>query len=66
MRSRGALLLSGPCDDQDDPTLRGICVYGTGLDEARELAERDPAVQARRLAVQALSWWTQPRLRAPS
>jgi uncharacterized protein len=60
MRERGALLASGPFDDQADPSLRGLCVYGTSLDEARELAGRDPAVRAGRLSADVMTWWTQP------
>jgi uncharacterized protein YciI len=60
MRERGVLLASGPFDDQADPSLRGLCVYGSTPDEARGLAARDPAVQAGRLAADVLSWWTQP------
>lgn len=62
MRERGALLASGPFDDQLDPSLRGLCLYCASLDEARELAARDPAVQAGRLVADVLTWWTQPGL----
>ena len=56
----GDLLAWGPCSDQEDESLRGICLFRSGLevDEVRRLAEADPAVQAGRLAVEALTWWT--------
>jgi uncharacterized protein len=62
MREGGVMVASGPVGDQPDPALRGLCVYRTGLDEARRLAEEDPAVRAGRLAVDVLTWWTPGRL----
>ena len=58
MHERGALLVAGPFDKQEDETFRGICIYGVPLDEARALAESDPSVQAGRMAVQAMEWLT--------
>jgi uncharacterized protein len=58
MTARGKLLAAGPFSDQPDDSLRGLCVYATSLDEARELAERDPSVKAGRMAVDVMSWWT--------
>jgi uncharacterized protein YciI len=58
MRRRGALLLSGPFSDQPDDNLRGLCVYRVGLDEARQLAESDPAVRRGRLKIVAFKWYT--------
>jgi uncharacterized protein YciI len=57
MRERGALAVAGPFGDQPDERLRGMCLYTVGIDEARELAEQDPAVQAGRLAVEILTWY---------
>jgi uncharacterized protein len=59
MHERGALLVAGPFDRQEDETFRGLCLYGVPLDEARQLAESDPSVQAGRMAVQAMEWWTE-------
>lgn len=59
LRERGALLVAGPFDDQPDPTLRGFCLYSTGLEETRALAEADPSVQAGRLAVDVMTWSTE-------
>jgi uncharacterized protein YciI len=57
---RGAMVAAGPFGDQPDPSLRGLCLYRTGLEETRALAERDPAVRAGRLAVDLLTWWFAP------
>ena len=59
MRRRGVLLAAGPFEDQDDETKRGICIYRTGLEETRRLAEQDPSVQAGRMAIESMTWLTQ-------
>jgi len=59
MHERGVLLVAGPFDKQEDETFRGLCLYRAPLDEARALAESDPSVQAGRMAVQAMEWWTE-------
>jgi uncharacterized protein len=56
MRARGAMATAGPFRDQADEALRGLCLYRTGLEETRALAEQDPAVRAGRLAVDVLTW----------
>lgn len=58
MKRRGAMLLSGPFSDQPDETLRGLCVYRVGVEEARRLAESDPAVRRGRLRIVAFKWFT--------
>jgi len=58
MHAQGHLLLSGPFQDQEDETKRGFCVYRTGLDETRRLTEGDPAIQAGRMSVEAMTWLT--------
>jgi uncharacterized protein len=57
MRERGAMVAAGPFDDQPDESLRGMCLYRTDLEETRRLCQQDPAVRARRLAVDVLTWW---------
>jgi uncharacterized protein YciI len=58
MGQAGKMLIAGPLADQPDPTLRGVCLYRVGsVDEARALAEQDPAVKAGRLRVEAMAWW---------
>ena len=59
MHDAGHLLVYGPFSDQPDESLRGMCLYGTSLEHARELAEQDPSVRAGRLAVDVLTWWTE-------
>ena len=58
MKKRGAMLVSGPFRNQPDENLRGICIYRVGLEEARQLAESDPAVRRGRLRVVAFNWFT--------
>ncbi len=59
MHERGVLLVAGPFDDQPDETKRGICIYRTGVEETRRLAEQDPSVQAGRMSVEVMTWLTQ-------
>ena len=60
MKAAGDLLVAGPCTDQGDESLRGICIFRSdlGLDEVRRLAGDDPSVRAGRLAVEVFTWWT--------
>jgi len=57
LRDAGIIVANGPVDDQPDESLRGLTFSRTGsLEEARRLAEQDPAVRARRLAVEIMTW----------
>lgn len=58
MRKQGHLLVAGPFSDQPDESLRGFCLYRTDIEETRRLAESDPSVQAGRMAVDVMTWWT--------
>ena len=58
MRERGAMLIAGPFSEQPDDSLRGFCLYKSSLEETRRLAESDPSVQAGRMAVDVMTWWT--------
>jgi uncharacterized protein YciI len=58
MQEQGYMLLAGPFSDQADETLRGFCLYRTSVEETRRLAESDPSVQAGRMAVDVMGWWT--------
>jgi len=58
MHEQGHMLLAGPFSDQADESLRGFCLYKTGLEETRRLAGSDPSVQAGRMAVDVMTWWT--------
>lgn len=52
----GKTSITGPFADDGD--IRGIVVYNTAtLEEARQLAEQDPAVKAGRLVVEVHPWW---------
>ncbi|HLT30279.1 MAG TPA: YciI family protein [Myxococcaceae bacterium] len=60
MAEEGHMVAAGPFGDQDDETLRGLCLYRVGsVDEARALAEADPMVQAGRLRVEVMTWSTE-------
>jgi uncharacterized protein len=58
LRAAGQVVTNGPLTDQPDESLRGLTFYRTGsLDEARRLAEADPAVKAGRLGVDVMTWY---------
>ncbi len=58
LRAAGKLVLNGPLTS--DTALRGICIFDTNLEEARRLAEGDPAVKAGHLVVEAHPWFGLP------
>jgi uncharacterized protein YciI len=58
MHEQGSLVLAGPFSEQPDESVRGFCLYRTNLEETRRLAESDPSVQAGRMAVDVMTWWT--------
>lgn len=56
MAKMGKTSITGPFGD--DGEIRGIVVYNTAtMEEARKLAEQDPAVKAGRLVVEVHPWW---------
>lgn len=56
----GKIVVAGPFGDQPDKSFRGMCIYRVGsVDEARELAEQDPAVKAGRLKVDVMTWYVE-------
>ena len=58
LRAAGQIVTNGPVLDQPDESLRGLAFYRVDtIEEARMLAERDPAVRAGRLAVDVMTWW---------
>jgi uncharacterized protein YciI len=58
LRLAGQIVTNGPVLDQPDESMRGLAFYRVGTtDEARLVAERDPAVRAGRLAVEVMTWW---------
>jgi uncharacterized protein YciI len=61
LRESGHVVTNGPVADQADPSLRGLTFYRTGsLEQARQFAEADPAVQAGRLTVDIMTWYCPP------
>ena len=61
LRGSGQVVTNGPVIDPPDPSLRGLTFYRTGsLEEARRLAEADPAVRAGRLTVDIMTWYCPP------
>jgi uncharacterized protein YciI len=58
MRAAGKMVAAGPFSDQPDDSLRGLCLYSCPVEEARALALSDPSVQAGRMAVEVMTWWT--------
>ena len=56
LQDRGIMLAAGPFEDQWDESYRGISIYRTDLDETRRIASEDPAVRARRLTFDAVTW----------
>ena len=57
LRLNGKIAAAGPFSDQPDESWRGLTMYTTSLEEARELAAADPAVRAGRLVVDVFLWW---------
>jgi uncharacterized protein len=55
LHQAGHLLAAGPLLDPDSP-YRGLCVLAVGVEEARVLEERDPAVRAGMFRMIALPW----------
>lgn len=61
LRDSGEVVTNGPVLDQGDEALRGLTVYRVGsLEDARRLAEADPAVRAGRLEVELMRWLCPP------
>jgi uncharacterized protein YciI len=59
MRAGGHVVMNGPFTGQPDPSLRGMTIYRTPVEEARRLAAQDPSVKAGRLVVDVFTWMTQ-------
>ncbi len=56
LRDRGVIVAGGPFVDQDDERLRSVSIMACDAETARRVSERDPAVQAGRLAVEVMTW----------
>ena len=57
LRDQG-LLVAGPFRDQEDESLRGLCLFERTIEEAAELLSRDPAIRAGRMRAELLTWLT--------
>jgi uncharacterized protein len=55
LHQAGHLLAAGPLLDPDSP-FRGLSILAVGVEEARALKERDPAVRAGIYRIIALPW----------
>jgi uncharacterized protein len=55
LHEAGYLLAAGPLFDGGSP-LRGLAILNVGVEDARALKERDPAVRAGKYRVIALPW----------
>lgn len=56
MAEMGKTSITGPMAGEGD--IRGIVIFNTATEEeARQLAEKDPAVKAGRLVVEVHPWW---------
>ncbi|HET9287577.1 MAG TPA: YciI family protein [Gaiella sp.] len=57
LREAGRVVTNGPVLDHHDESVRGLTLFRVGtLEEARRLAEDDPAVRAGRLVVDVMTW----------
>lgn len=57
LRAEG-LLVAGPFREQEDESLRGMCLFRRPIDEVRALLERDPSVRAGRMRPDVFTWLT--------
>jgi uncharacterized protein YciI len=60
---RGLVALNGPVRGGDTQGFRGMTVYTVDADEARTLAEDDPAIKAGWFDVAVDTWWIPARPR---
>lgn len=61
LREEGRVVTNGPVLRQPDEALRGMSIFAmASVEEARALAEKDPAVRAGRLEVVAMTWLCPP------
>ena len=56
LHESGSLLAAGPLPGEPRRRFRGLNIFGTGPEEARSLAEQDPAVQAGQFELEVLPW----------
>jgi uncharacterized protein len=56
MAETGKLVVAGPFTGNNQ-TLRGMFIFKATLEEARKLADADPAIQAGRLTLELFPWY---------
>ena len=61
MGESGKLIVAGPFTGNGD--LRGMFIFKVSLEEAKAIAEDDPAVKSGRLALEFHRWWAGKGLR---
>jgi uncharacterized protein YciI len=64
MAELGKLIVAGPFTANND-TVRGLYIFKTTLEEAKQLAEADPAVKAGRLVLELYPWYAAKGLSVP-
>jgi uncharacterized protein YciI len=57
LRRQGVLVANGPLGEQSDISMRGLSIFACGLEEAAQLSDADPSVQAGRLSYDLMEWW---------
>ena len=56
MGEMGKLIVAGPFTGNND-TIRGLYIFKTTLEEAKELAEADPAIKAGVMVLELYPWY---------
>jgi uncharacterized protein YciI len=54
---QGLLVANGPCDQQSDPSYRGLSIFACDAATAAQLSDDDPSVVAGRLTYDVMEWW---------
>ncbi len=57
LRRQGLLVVNGPLGEQSDISMRGLSIFACSLDEAAQLSDADPSVEAGRLSYDLMEWW---------
>ena len=57
LRRQGVVVANGPFGEQSDTAMRGLSIFACSLDEAAQLSDADPSVQAGRLRYDLMEWW---------
>lgn len=57
LRRQGSVVVTGPFDEQSNPSYRRMSVFACGPAEAPRLSDGDPSVAAGRLVYDVMEWW---------